>query len=555
MPYYGVASGGLAYTATEQNDTVTLLGNATAQVSAATVNGLAGADLISFGAVGQTAIASANYSGFFSGGASDVSGEAISGYLSYAITAELVGSATYKRGFSGTVSGAVSGLSVTTGVGVTGIITAQRGARVFNLASIEAGDGNDTVFLGNYISGFSATTVALGEGNDRLGFDGYVDSVIATGNNTGLSLNNVNIQGGAGNDSLDLVFNAEATMVSATFQGGLGNDLLEIDNQNGSISASQLFGGGGNDTLTLQLSALAYTTIAAGGGNDRLTLSADASGSNLLILGDAFNSLNVDDGDDIITGDFAAAYSGVTVQGMGGNDSITILGSQSNDGGNNVYQLNTGNDSIFLSALSASTIEAGAGNDTISVGATTKDGSLIMGGGGADEIIISGISGSLVAGTIFGGAGADVIGTGISGAGGTLGAQFGYSAFSDSTLSAMDTIAVAGGSGTYNFRYTPGGLTRASDTSNSTLSGANGVFNFTSTFSTDLTARVEAIDSLVTTANAVAVFSDSSSKSYLFIQGGTGNDDLLVQAGSDAAAAFTESTLAVTTNLATFTKG
>ena len=72
----------------------------------------------------------------------------------------------------------------------------------------------------------------------------------------------------------------------------------------------------------------------------------------------------------------------------------------------------------------------------------------------------------------------------------------------------MDTIAVGGGSGTYVLRYTEGELVRAADTSNTT-SGANGVF-ITSTFAV-MTARAAAMDSLISTANAVATFKDATS--------------------------------------------
>ena len=52
---------------------------------------------------------------------------------------------------------------------------------------------------------------------------------------------------------------------------------------------------------------------------------------------------------------------------------------------------------------------------------------------------------------------------------------------------------------------------------------------FSSTFATDVTARVEAI-AANTTAGDAAAFLDGSSQAYLFVKGST--DNLLVQVGS-----------------------
>ena len=502
MPYYGVASGGVAISATSDADTVQLQSNPTALVSALTVNSLAGDDLLSFGADGHTAIGRGNLSGTFNMDEASASGSAASGSIHYQLTAELAGSSTYKTVLSGTKSGALSGtIVVSTGVATTGILTSNRGARSFFLSDLDAGDGNDTVYLGGYVSGFTSNTVDGGAGNDVIAFAENVGGVVATGLNTGTTLNKNLYLGGAGNDTINLVANSvEATVTNDTIQGGQGNDSIALDLQSSTVSATQIFAGGGADTINLQFSGVAYTTIAGGGGNDTLILSADASASNSLILGDAFNNIDAFDGNDTFTGDFASTFSGITIQGMGGNDTISLVdASYANDGGNNIYQLNTGDDLAQLSGLSSSTLQAGAGNDTVTILQGLAGDTEIYLGGGNDALTISGISGGYLAGTIFGGAGADTIGSGISGGGNNVGSgglTFGYSAFSDSTLSAMDTIAVGGGSGTYVLRYTEGGLVRAANTSNTTLSGANGVFTFTSTFASDVTARAEAMDAL-----------------------------------------------------------
>ena len=218
MPYYGVASGGVAISATSDADTVSLQSNPTALVSALTVNSLAGNDLLSFGADGHTAIARANLSGTFLGDAS-ASGSAASGALVYMLTAELAGSSTYKTVLSGTKSGAASGVVISTGVATTGILTSNRGARSFFLSDLDAGDGNDTVYLGGYVSGFTSNTIDGGAGNDVIAFAENVGGVVATGLNTGSTLNKNLYLGGAGNDTINLVANSvEATVTNDTIQ-------------------------------------------------------------------------------------------------------------------------------------------------------------------------------------------------------------------------------------------------------------------------------------------------------------------------------------------------
>jgi hypothetical protein len=67
-----------------------------------------------------------------------------------------------------------------------------------------------------------------------------------------------------------------------------------------------------------------------------------------------------------------------------------------------------------------------------------------------------------------------------------------------------------------------------------------------------VTARAEAMDSLISTANAVATFKDASDFTYLFVQGGA-SDDMVIKVGEDADLASANS-LTVTTNVITFTR-
>ena len=153
MAYYGIPSAGLVLTASTANDTVAManLGGGTT-VTAASVYGADGNDIISLGAVGLTAVATSTISG------RDVSGGLVE------ITASLVGSATYTNQASGNMTG-----GETMSVAVTGVITSQQAARIVNGAMFQANAGNDSIALGDRLSRVSATTLAGGAGNDIIG--------------------------------------------------------------------------------------------------------------------------------------------------------------------------------------------------------------------------------------------------------------------------------------------------------------------------------------------------------------------------------------------------
>jgi len=138
---------------------------------------------------------------------------------------------------------------------------------------------------------------------------------------------------------------------------------------------------------------------------------------------------------------------------------------------------------------------------------------------------------------VYGGDGADYISGTIGSAGATIGITFAYSAFSDSTLSAMDTIAIGTGAatGTYVQSYAPGGLVLASFSATDVGTATNGVVVFTGTFNDDLTSRVAALNSAITTTGAVAFFNGSgNTRTYMFIQGGS--TDTVVQVGLTSSA-------------------
>jgi hypothetical protein len=351
------------------------------------------------------------------------------------------------------------------------------------------------------------------------------------------TVDNTFIEGGGGNDTVDLTLSA-GTFPSNTIQGSQGDDLISIIATAGTvISGAQILVGGGNDTISGDIDALDASTIAGGGGNDAIQISADAGMTASLIAGDTFGTATTWDGNDTITADITGVFSGNTIQAGGGNDTLVLLGAT--DGGANSIQLNAGNDLMTGQAISASSIFAGAGNDDIVITADLLDGYVKL-GGGADQITMSAGYGAekndLSGTTIYGGAGADTFFSGNLLTGGeTLGARIHWASAGDSTLSAMDTIAVTAGTAqVFNLTYDPANMTRG-NTNASTgngFSATNGVVIFTSTIDNNVTARVNLLDAGLTTTGNVVTFADGGGVLYTFVQGGA--TDLIARVGSDS---------------------
>lgn len=456
-------------------------------------------------------------------------------------------SATYA--FSATITGHTlavntgsTSLSVAGSAKTAAFLTSQRSVRYVVGSTVDAAAGDDSVFLGNEVISLSASTLAGGAGNDTIGFWTYNDQSAASATNTtAATINAAFFDGGAGNDTIDLSHDAGGIIKATTVQGGQGADTITLSSDASTVVSSvYVLGGGGNDTITTHFDADAIgSTVAGGGGADALTVDVASTATAALILGDALNTIDAYDGNDTIT--FSAANAtAVTIQGMGGNDLITA---EVVAGGGVLVQTNVGDDSVYFSGdFDSSQIQLGAGNDLLMFSGTFASDvsdAYIYGGGGNDTIqFASDISSAGgheggTAATVFGGAGADVFSADtadvVSGAAFT----FGYSAASDSTLTAMDTIAFMGGStvDTFRFNYLPGS-TDAGSFSATNATASNGFVTFTSTYAADVTARASYVDSQMTTAGAAVVFRDGSNINYLFVQGGS--DDLVVALGDAA---------------------
>src|SRR5215472_13387043 len=209
---------------------------------------------------------------------------------------------------------------------------------------------------------------------------------------------------------------ANTALIQVFGQGG--NDTITLDEANGALPAAQLFGGAGNDTLTGGSGA---DQLFGGAGNDIL----NGKGGNDLLFGGAGNDTLIGGaGDDQVFGEagndrmiwnpgdgsdlFEGGDGNDTAEVNGGNGAetftITANGSRVRfdrvtpapfvlDIGtteNLVVNANGGDDTITagngLAGLIKLTIDGGAGNDTITGG----DGNDTLIGGDGNDLIIGG---------------------------------------------------------------------------------------------------------------------------------------------------------------------
>ena len=242
------------------------------------------------------------------------------------------------------------------------------GNRTASKSSINAGDGNDTIYnnMGESLS------IIGGAGNDEIYNKGtYIASGPYDTNPTALYVENLTIEGGKGNDSIWLDV-ARNNLIQYTV--GDGNDYIS----------------GFDATSSLSIAGNTYTTQKSGNDvivnvyKDKITLAGAATLSKVNIIGEEEKT------GDIINN----SYSNTTITGTAFNDTIT-------NGGHKVLVLaKGGNDSIYNGGDRV-TIEGGAGNETI-----TNKGSLanIIAGEGFDYISNTGDNS-----TLDGGAGNDTI--------------------------------------------------------------------------------------------------------------------------------------------------
>jgi Ca2+-binding RTX toxin-like protein len=280
----------------------------------------------------------------------------------------------------------------------------------FRYTIADGGGGQATGTVRFTISGPTLATRLLTAGNDVLslatnnnriiGFDG--NDTITAGATTGAGAGGNRIFGGDGNDLLTVngTFNLieggdgadtiRSGLGNATVDGGAGDNVITIAGALNSVGA-----GDGRNTLS---GTASNSRVTFGDGNNRVDL---GGAGNVITLGDGLNTVSTGtgaatihggDGGNTIT---ARAY-GNTIETGAGNDVI--------DAGPGLSIINSGDgaDVLRLGLSSRHSVNAGAGNDTVS--ATTAGGGnhTIRLGAGNDAASLL-----VTASTVFGEAGAD----------------------------------------------------------------------------------------------------------------------------------------------------
>jgi predicted outer membrane repeat protein len=226
--------------------------------------------------------------------------------------------------------------------------------------------------------GFEFTTILLGVEFFTLNLNGGNDLVTLGDLTDVLDLNVLNINGGAGDDTIDGALSASPTVALRVFLG-LGNDSVI-----GTSANDTIVGDAGNDTI---LGGDGEDSILGLDGNDSL----NGNGGN--------DTINGGKGDDSMLGgagndSLLGLDNNDTIWGQGGNDTIDGgIGNDFLDGGyGNATTGGTGDDSIRGGAGNDKiagrdgndTLDGGDGNDTIKGGEGNDN---LIGGNGNDLMV------------------------------------------------------------------------------------------------------------------------------------------------------------------------
>ena len=156
-------------------------------------------------------------------------------------------------------------------------VGASVGGASIRASNFEGGNGNDTIELSGAAT-YSAININANKGNDLVSLDGSVTD-----------LGNSVIGLGQGADA----FSGEFVLIdTSTIAGGKGNDVIQLSATNinlavigGDRANADNMAGDGADSIQLDGTTYSATTIYGGGGNDTVTFSAMSAGVVSLNLG------------------------------------------------------------------------------------------------------------------------------------------------------------------------------------------------------------------------------------------------------------------------------
>ena len=314
---------------------------------------------------------------------------------------------------------------------------------------IDGGNGNDTI-----LGGAGSDTLFGSDGNDRIRGQGGTDL----------------IEGGNGDDSIDGDSSRDTIYGDDALDTTTGNDTI-----NGGADDDSLFGGSGDDSI---LGGSGQDTLSGGAGNDTL----DGQGGNDSLDGGAGDDTidwggNGDGNDTVVPGDGGDT---LTVTGSGAADSYDIRQS----GSDLVIRRGTSSITVPTTGLAAGIenviVNAGNGNDTITIGNLDRVGVLaifVNGESGDDTITAVGAAIGGVRLGIDGGAGNDTL-TGSDGAD-TIQGGAGLDVISgnngnDTLLGGDDADSISGGNGNDVIDGNDGNDTALGDAGDDSISGSFG---------------------------------------------------------------------------------
>ena len=301
---------------------------------------------------------------------------------------------------------------------IVGTVTASDGNN-----SVDGGDGDDVLVL--HGSGGNDTFVLDGTGSshihpngDRIDFSNLEtisiegsagsDSVTLDGTLGGSGLTDVVVDGGGGNDYVDLTgsdLRLDATGGSGndTLVGGEANDILRGGSDNdvltGHGGVDQIFGKSGNDTINWY-DDNGSDTVDGGTGDDTLLVGktepvldlhvAVAGMTTSLTAGEGGNALiEVSSGslDDMLT---VTGVESVVVAGDDGNDIVVVGALGDTDVTRVTGDLGGGHDIFDGSTTDAVVwVDGGSGSDTLQGGSATDT----LYGGSGDDVLVWDVGG------------------------------------------------------------------------------------------------------------------------------------------------------------------
>ncbi len=289
-----------------------------------------------------------------------------------------------------------------------GMVGGVQGLNTKKQAVINLGAGDNTL---NMESNIKYASILGGAQNDLITIakdPNYGTGQYTFGNKDHSEVSYTTVDLGSGNNTLT----AGAEFDFTTIKGGKNNDVISII---GELRDSSITDAGGDNSIGIRLDAagailLSNSKISLGAGKDTVRLEATAGNGVAL---DGKSALNTGAGDDVvqITGNVTAMHKTATgVINLGaGNNTLSIDGNV----GFQTYIVDqeqgtwaTPENSTYVSILggaqsdvisirgtvTGATVNAGAGNDSVSLDRALGEKAVIMGGAGVDTLNVSGLS-------------------------------------------------------------------------------------------------------------------------------------------------------------------